>query len=154
MMYTKAEIMGDGETADTIMKLNDPSFINAFGKNVKNFEPDAWKNRRETIVKSGNMAKFFQNEELKQKLLSTYPKTLVEARKDSETWGIGLDKTDPRAWKKQTWQGKNLLGKILTEVRDSLRNDIENVNPNGNLSDINSFEMIGMNLEPDPVKTI
>lgn len=51
-------------------------------------------------------------------------------------WGIGLDKKDPRAWKKQTWQGKNLLGKILTEVRDRLRNDIENVNPNRNQSDL------------------
>lgn len=128
--------MGDWETADIIMKLKDPSFINAFGKNVKNFKQDAWENRRETIVESGNMAKFSQNEELKQKLLSTYPKTLVEARKDSVIWGIGLDIKDPRAWKKQTWQGKNLLGKILTEVRDRLRNDIKNVNPNGSQSDL------------------
>lgn len=82
-------------------------------------------------------------------MLSTYPKTLVEARKDSVIWGIGLDKEDPRRWKKQTWQGKNLLGKILTEVRERLRNDIENVSPNGN-----SLEMIGMILERDPVKTI
>lgn len=68
-------------------------------------------------------------------MLLTYPKTLVEARKDSETWGIGLDKEDPRAWNKQTWRGENLLGKILTKVRDRLRNDIENVSPNENQSD-------------------
>lgn len=79
---------------------------------------------------------FSQNEELKQILLSTYPKTLVEARKDSVIWGIGLDIEDPRRLKKQTWQGKNLLGKILTEVRERLRNDIENVSPNGNQSDL------------------
>lgn len=64
-------------------------------------------------------------------------------------WGIGLDEEDPRRLKKQTWQGTNLLGKILTEVRERLRNDIENVSPNGN-----SLEMIGMILERDPVKTI
>lgn len=68
--------MGDGETADTIMKLKDPSFINAFGKNVKNFEPDAWKNRRETIVRSGNMAKVL----LKYTqvcVISTYTSTIL-----------------------------------------------------------------------------
>lgn len=69
-------------------------------------------------------------------MLLTYPKTLVEARKDSVIWGIGLDEEDPRSLKKQTWQGKNLLGKILTKVRERLRNDIENVSPDGNHSDL------------------
>lgn len=79
---------------------------------------------------------FSQNEKLKEKLLLTYPKTLVEARKESVIWGIGLDEGDPRALKKQTWLGKNLLGKILTEVRERLRNDIENVSSDGNQSDL------------------
>lgn len=136
MMFKKAEIMGDGKTADIIMNLKEPSYINLYGRHVENFEQDAWDNCCETIVESGNMAKFSQNEELKQILLSTYPKTLVEARKDSVIWGIGLDIEDPRRLKKQTWQGKNLLGKILTEVRERLRNDIENVSPNGNQSDL------------------
>lgn len=135
MMYQKAEIMGDREKAEIIIALDEPYEINTHGKQVKNFKQDAWENCRQTIVESGNMAKFSQNEELKQKLLLTYPKTLVEARKDSETWGIGLDKEDPRAWNKQTWRGENLLGKILTKVRDRLRNDIENVSPNENQSD-------------------
>ena len=35
-------------------------------------------------------------------------------------WGIGLDEEDTRAWNKKTWMGQNLLGEILTRVRDKL----------------------------------
>ena len=35
-------------------------------------------------------------------------------------WGIGLTEDDPRAWNKKSWRGGNLLGEILTRVRDKL----------------------------------
>ena len=38
-------------------------------------------------------------------------------------WGIGLAEDDPRAWNKKSWMGKNLLGEVLTRVRDKLRMD-------------------------------
>lgn len=66
---------------------------------------------------------FSQNDDLKTILFSTYPKTLVEASPYDKIWGIGLRKDDPRAWNKSTWLGKNLLGEILTRVRDKLREE-------------------------------
>lgn len=33
-------------------------------------------------------------------------------------WGIGLSKDDRRALNKETWKGQNLLGYILTRLRD------------------------------------
>lgn len=65
-------------------------------------------------------SKFSQNEELKEWLLRTFPRTLVEASPMDRIWGIGLAKEDHRAWNKQTWRGQNLLGQILTRVRDNL----------------------------------
>lgn len=66
----------------------------------------------------------------------TYPKTLVEASPYDQIWGIGLSEDDPKAWNKLTWKGKNLLGEILTTVRDNLlKNGIENVGSNGNPTD-------------------
>ena len=35
-------------------------------------------------------------------------------------WGIGLAEDDPKAWNKKSWRGKNLLGEVLTRVRDKL----------------------------------
>lgn len=82
------------------------------------------------------MFQFSQNEELKQQLLLTYPKTLVEASPYDRIWGIGLSENDPKAWNKLTWRGKNLLGEILTTVRERLRSSIENTSPNRNSDDL------------------
>lgn len=35
-------------------------------------------------------------------------------------WGIGLARDDRKAWNKLSWKGQNLLGEILTKVRDKL----------------------------------
>ena len=35
-------------------------------------------------------------------------------------WGIGLAEDDRRAWNKKSWRGQNLLGEVLTKVRDKL----------------------------------
>lgn len=65
-------------------------------------------------------SKFSQNEKLKEQLLKTFPRTLVEASPMDRIWGIGLAKEDHRAWNKQTWRGRNLLGEVLTRVRDNI----------------------------------
>lgn len=44
----------------------------------------------------------------------------MEASPFDTIWGIGLYDDDPRAWDESTWQGLNLLGYILTEVRDEI----------------------------------
>lgn len=53
-------------------------------------------------------------------MLRTFPRTLVEASPMDRIWGIGLAKEDHRAWNKKTWRGQNLLGEVLTRVRDNL----------------------------------
>ena len=63
---------------------------------------------------------FSQNGELKEALLATHPKLLVECNPYDCVWGIGLGKTNPAARDKSQWRGKNLLGNILTEYRDKL----------------------------------
>jgi len=57
---------------------------------------------------------------LKEELLETYPRVLVEASPYDAIWGIGLDVDDPLAYNRDTWKGLNLLGFIITEVRDEI----------------------------------
>lgn len=120
MMHGKAKLFDDAETGAQILAADHPREHKALGRKVKRFDDAVWKRERERIVKAGNRAKFTQNADLLQLLLDTRGTTLVEASPYDKIWGIGLAATDPRAQDPATWKGQNLLGKILTELRDEL----------------------------------
>ncbi|KAL5020937.1 hypothetical protein ScPMuIL_000092 [Solemya velum] len=117
MMHQKAILFGDEEMAKRIMASDSPKTQKAYGRKVSNFNVGVWNNRCVDIVKDGNLAKFSQNEELREIMVRTHPRTLVEAAPRDTVWGIGLGKTNPKAWDRKTWRGKNLLGFALTDVR-------------------------------------
>ena len=73
-----------------------------------------------TVVQ-GLMAKFSQNEELKQKLLNTDDAILVECAGKDKIWACGIRLNDDRRRNADNWTGMNLLGFALMEVRDMLR---------------------------------
>lgn len=120
MMYHKAMVFLDREIAQKIMQTDDVRKIKNLGRQVKNYNEYVWKYFRSKVVYEGNKAKFTQNEELKQTLFATKGTTLVEAAPNDIIWGIGLSEDDPRALKRETWLGKNLLGEILTQIRIEL----------------------------------
>jgi ribA/ribD-fused uncharacterized protein len=67
-----------------------------------------WDEVRLTVMKTGLLAKFSQNERLKQLLLSTGDTEIIE---DSprDAWGVG-----------KKGDGQNWLGRLLMEVRAEL----------------------------------
>jgi len=120
MMHGKALLFGDHEIAKQVLAAAHPKQHKALGRKVTPFDDVLWKAKRVEIVKAGSRAKFTQNEELRALLLATKGTELVEASPYDRIWGIGLAATDPRAQDPNTWRGQNLLGKILTELRDEL----------------------------------
>ncbi len=120
MMHGKAILFGDREIAAEIVAADHPKQHKALGRKVANFDDKVWKQNREAIVLAGNRLKFTQNAELKAALLATRGTTLVEASPYDRIWGIGLGAKDPRAQNEATWKGQNLLGKILTKLREEL----------------------------------
>ncbi len=120
MMYHKAMIFLDRESAQKIMSSNDVREIKKIGRLVANFDENIWKYYRSGIVYEGNKAKFSQNEELKKSLFLTKGTTLVEASPNDKIWGIGLIAENSMAKLRNTWNGLNLLGEILTKVRVDL----------------------------------
>lgn len=121
MMAGKAAIFGDHETLKEIMAQTDPSKIKALGRRVKPFDEKVWNQAKYTLILNGNYAKFTQNEELRQFLLSTGDQLLVEASPYDTIWGIGLAPDNPEIQDPEHWRGSNLLGFALMEVRDEIR---------------------------------
>ncbi len=120
MMHGKAVLFADAEVAEKILSAAHPREHKALGRKVKPFDDRVWKRSREEIVLAGNRAKFTQNPELKELLLATKGTELVEASPYDKIWGIGLSASDPRAQDPAQWKGSNLLGRILTQLREEL----------------------------------
>ena len=120
MMASKARLFGDNETLAQILGSPDPKAAKALGRTVRNFEGGVWDAQARRLVAEGNLAKFGQNAELRTWLLATEEQVLVEASPFDRIWGIGLAATDPRAAHPETWDGQNLLGFALMDVRAEL----------------------------------
>lgn len=120
MMHGKALLFEDEAVGAQILVANHPRQHKALGRKVRGFDAERWNAHREQIVLAGNRAKFTQNLELRAALLGTAGTELVEASPYDRIWGIGLGASDPRARNPATWRGQNLLGKILTRLREEL----------------------------------
>lgn len=121
MMAGKAELFDDDETLKEILNSETPNQVKSLGRKVRNFDPQIWDRHKYEIVRQGNFLKFSQHQPLKAFLLSTDDKILVEASPYDTVWGIGMTETDPRAENPLQWDGENLLGFALMEVRDNLK---------------------------------
>jgi ribA/ribD-fused uncharacterized protein len=121
MMHGKAVLFDDPEVAAEILATEDPRNHKALGRKVRGFDDKIWKREREAIVMAGNRAKFGQNDALREALLATAPTELVEASPTDRIWGIGMTSSNPDCLDRTKWRGQNLLGQILTRLRDELR---------------------------------
>ena len=122
MMYQKALLFNDDEIADFILHATSSKMCKSLGRKDHNFDEAIWRQHRYKIVYDGNLAKFSQNENLKKRLCETTG-ILAEANPLDNIWGIGLAIDDVRASNMNTWQGLNLLGFCLTEIREVLKNN-------------------------------
>ncbi|MCQ6563774.1 NADAR family protein [Paenibacillus mendelii] len=120
MMAEKARLFGDNEMLAAIMQAKHPKEMKAFGRAVSSFDQDLWESQCYEIVKRASLAKFSQNPQLGDYLKSTKNRILVEASPQDRVWGIGLSQADPGVENPMKWRGRNLLGFVLSQVRDEL----------------------------------
>lgn len=125
-MYEKAIYFGDQEKADEILHLpftDEMSFkAKKLGRQVKNFDQDAWNAVSYNIMLRGCLQKYAQNKVLFDKITdpALAGKKFVEASPVDGIWGIKLGEGDPLADDEANWQGENRLGKVLDQVRQML----------------------------------
>jgi len=122
MMAEKARIFDDSETLEKILQAKSPAQAKKFGRMVKNYDEQTWRKNRFLAVVQGNVAKFSQNTELKEFLLNTKNRILVEASPRDLIWGIGLAADHQHAENPHQWRGQNLLGFALMAAREQIQN--------------------------------
>ncbi|KUJ08019.1 DUF1768-domain-containing protein [Mollisia scopiformis] len=129
MMHRKALLFSDPTIAAQILTTTSPKAQKALGRKVKNFEQKVWEEERERIVEEGTWLKFRygvdrgelegEGVSLRERLVGTGERELVEASPMDRIWGIGF--TEKRAGEMRDKWGMNLLGKALMKVRERLR---------------------------------
>ena len=120
MMYKKALCFKDMEIANKILATEDVSKIKTLGRLVTNYNENYWNGVRQIIIYNGLLAKFSQNEDLKEKLKATGNAIIAECAVQDKIWGIGLSIKDSKRVDMDQWKGQNLLGYALMMVRESL----------------------------------
>jgi len=106
----------DIEVAEWIMKAPKPHLVALISHSLffYDMKPE-WNKIKVERMKAILRAKFTQHEDLKERLLQTGSKILIENSKMDAFWGIG-----------KNGKGKNILGKLLMEIRSEfLSNSVE-----------------------------
>ena len=125
-MYLKARGLGDDKVANEILALDDNAKLTdrqrfakakSLGKKCK-FNNYVFLANREKWMYTALSAKYEVDEEFRSVLMSEEYRglTFVEASPRDVNWGIGLSVS--AAYEGKAWKGKNLLGKLLTKLRD------------------------------------
>lgn len=120
MMFQKAITFQDYNIAFQILQTNDVATIKQLGRQVSNYNDHLWNGVRQIIIYNGLLEKFRQNNELKENLLNTNDAILAECAVHDHIWGIGLSMHDSDRFDMNKWNGTNLLGYALMQVRSHL----------------------------------
>lgn len=116
MMYLKAKLFDDHDIAAKILAEKWPPNQKRLGRQVKNFRLSTWDHYKYQYVKALCLAKFQQNEDLKEWFISLPNNSLfVEASPFDRIWGVELPDYAPEIKDPAKWRGENLLGFVHTD---------------------------------------
>ena len=119
----KAEYFSDRHTALRILASDSAIECKQLAWNIKNFDITPWNEVVEDECYEGILEKFSQNPSLNRVLQNTGNKTIAESCYDRK-WGTGVPLHSPDALNTDLWIGENLLGKVLTNVRETLHEPV------------------------------
>ena len=125
-MWLKAYTFNDYEIMKKILETDDPQEARKLGRQVKNYDDEKWSKERYTCMRMCLFSKFIQNAGLREQLCDPIydGKTFVEAAYYDNIWGIGYNQEEALMHDECMW-GQNLLGKLLTEIREFCINNKE-----------------------------
>jgi hypothetical protein len=96
--------------AELIRQAEKPKIAANMGRAREHKMREDWEEVKDDYMRLAVLYKFSQNEGIREILLGTGKEIIIEATTDDYCWGEGTEKN-----------GKNMLGRILMEVRNALR---------------------------------
>jgi N-glycosidase YbiA len=100
----------DKEWAEAIVLAETPSKCASMGRDREHILRPDWENIKDDVMRLALINKFIQNQNCKEKLLSTGDQYLIEDTSEDYYWGCGT-----------IGSGRNKLGLILMEVRLAIK---------------------------------
>ena len=121
IQYTKACYFENMELAGRILRTHEPLDCKKLSREIKYpVDKGRWSKVAKQQCYSGIKGKYEQNENLKQFLIHTGNKTLVESSMD-KLWGTGVPLHNRDCLNPKTWYSQGLLGEMLTQIRSDLQ---------------------------------
>ena len=117
--YVKAIRRGSPEVALAVKDAPTAALAKQAEKRLP-FDPK-WNDEKVQVIKDILIAKCDQVPEFHRALITSNKNKIVEAVPWDYFWGSGLNKKDTLHIKSKFWFGKNQMGNLLTEIRDSIQ---------------------------------
>ena len=108
--YFQAQKFVQSEHAEAVRRAPSPGAAAAIGRERARPLRGDWEDVKDEVMRTAVRAKFTQHADLRAVLLSTGEAYLVERTRNDRYWGDGGDGS-----------GRNMLGRILMEIRGELR---------------------------------
>ena len=107
-----------------ILYADTPFECKQLARDIANYEEGNWKQVAKNMYIEGLKEKFKQNPLLKDTLLKTEDKTLVECSYD-KVWGNGVPLSNKNCLDKRHWINTGgILGDMLMKIRDTFRKEL------------------------------
>ena len=120
--FHKASFFDDDETAAAILRSKSPRQAKAFSYNIKNFNEHSWyqSGKAREVMHKAVLLKFTQNFDLQNHLINN-SSNFIEANPSDKFYSCGYGISHPDVGESSKWEGSNVLGDILSEVRAELQ---------------------------------
>ncbi|HEX3149156.1 MAG TPA: NADAR family protein [Gemmataceae bacterium] len=113
--YFQAQKFQEVEHQERIRQTNSPMIAARMGRDRKKPLRRDWESVKVAVMREVVRAKFSQHDDIRQILLATGDANIVEHTTNDSYWGDGGDGS-----------GKNMLGRILMEIREEMKTAGEN----------------------------
>jgi len=107
--YFQAQKFFGTDHEEELRNASSPMAVAEMGRDRKRPLREDWEKVKDDVMRKAVMRKFETHKDIREILLSTGDEEIIENTKGDYYWGCGSDGS-----------GKNMLGKILMEVREKL----------------------------------